>query len=140
MEPTDKDALQTKLFLLLQTDQYSTALGLAESSHDRAYEYERAYSLYRLQRESEAADVLGEIKKQGGDDRGVCHLEAQLVSVEAISICIASCLSPVLILQNYRQGAYQNAFDLYNQLLDTAEPASHFRVTPSLMLIPKSAF
>jgi hypothetical protein len=27
--------------------------------------------------------------------------------------------------QNYRQGSYQAAFDLYNQLLDTAEPVSH---------------
>ena len=28
-------------------------------------------------------------------------------------------------LQDYRQGSYQSAFDLYNQLLDTAEPVSH---------------
>jgi len=103
LEPTDKDALQTKLFLLLQTDQYAAALALTEAASDHAYDYERVYSLYRLQRESEAAQVLDKIKKSSGHDRGVLHLEAQL---------------------SYRQGSYQNAFDLYNQLLDTVESHS----------------
>lgn len=79
LDPTDKDALQTKLFLLLQTDQYATALALTETAADHPYEYERVYSLYRLQREAEAADILDEIKKQSEDVRGVSHLEAQLV-------------------------------------------------------------
>lgn len=72
--------MQTKLFLLLQTDQYAAALSLTESSKDQAYEYERVYSLYRLQREVEATDILKEIRKRNEDDRGVSHLEAQLVS------------------------------------------------------------
>lgn len=30
--------------------------------------------------------------------------------------------SQLLFSQSYRQGNYQKAFDLYNQLLDSAEP------------------
>ncbi|KAI0042647.1 hypothetical protein FA95DRAFT_543355 [Auriscalpium vulgare] len=102
LDPKDRDALQTKLFLLLQTEQYTAALTLLEASESHSA-FERAYSLYRLQREKEAADLLDQLKHENGPDtaRGVLHLEAQL---------------------NYRQGIYQTAFDLYNQLLDTAGP------------------
>jgi signal recognition particle subunit SRP72 len=41
--------------------------------------YERAYSLYRLQRESEAQQVLSNEKASGPDDRAIQHLDAQLV-------------------------------------------------------------
>jgi len=102
LEPSDKDALQTKLFLLLQTEQYSAALTLADPT-EHAFEFGRAYALYRLHREHEAAAVLDEIKSTVGSSRGVNHLEAQL---------------------NYRQGSYQTAFDLYNDLLDSAETQS----------------
>ncbi|KAF9645922.1 hypothetical protein BDM02DRAFT_3156737 [Thelephora ganbajun] len=102
LEPADKDATQTKLFLLLQTEQYPAALSLADSA-EHAFEFGRAYSLYRLHREHEAAAVLAGIKSTAGSNRGVDHLEAQL---------------------NYRQGSYQTAFDLYNDLLDSAETQS----------------
>lgn len=81
--PHDVDALQTKLFLLLQTDQYGAALSLigdetAGSSSE--YAFEKAYSLYRLQHESEVTEAISAIKVQGDEDvRGVLHLEAQLV-------------------------------------------------------------
>ena len=46
-------------------------------------EFEKAYALYRLHRENEAAELLPLLKtSQGADevyDRGVVHLEAQLV-------------------------------------------------------------
>lgn len=78
LEPTDPDARQTKLFLLLQTEQYDAALELINSGTDEIrYAFERAYSLYRSQRESEAAEQL-EALGEGGH-RGVVHLEAQLV-------------------------------------------------------------
>ena len=96
LAPNDPDAVQTKLFLLLQTDQYAAALALTQASQskpepdtdtdaeadarDRAFE--RAYALYRLHREEEAIGVLKELKGAGSDDeseRGVMHLEAQLV-------------------------------------------------------------
>ena len=80
LEPSDKDALQTKLFLLLQTEQYSTALALADST-EHPFEFGKAYALYRLHREHEAAAVLDEIKSAVGSSRGVNHLEAQLVCV-----------------------------------------------------------
>ena len=82
LEPADKDALQTKLFLLLQTEQYSAALTLADSA-EHAFEFGRAYSLYRLHREHEAAAVLDGIKSTAGSNRGVNHLEAQLVCIIA---------------------------------------------------------
>ncbi|KAI0667031.1 hypothetical protein C8Q78DRAFT_929554, partial [Trametes maxima] len=103
LDPHDADALQTKLFLLLQTDQYAAALALI-GGEDDDHAFEKAYSLYRLHREDEATDVLKRLKAQEvEDDRGHTHLEAQLA---------------------YRQGSYQIAVDLYSQLLDTAEPDS----------------
>ncbi|OSX61426.1 hypothetical protein POSPLADRAFT_1145059 [Postia placenta MAD-698-R-SB12] len=108
--PRDPDALQTKMFLLLQTEQYMPALSLIDSLtlqgdvSSSNYEFEKAYSLYRVHREADATGVLEEIKnRDGNENRGVMHLEAQLA---------------------YREGGYQTAFDLYNTLLDTAEPHS----------------
>ncbi|KAI9441565.1 hypothetical protein H4582DRAFT_2110396 [Lactarius indigo] len=100
--PDDKDAKQTKLFLLLQTERYSDALVLLESS-DESSAFERTYSLYRLQQLDEAAQLLGKVKQGREQNRGALHLEAQL---------------------NYRQGNYQVALDLYNQLLDSSDPSS----------------
>ncbi|EIW80137.1 hypothetical protein CONPUDRAFT_90474 [Coniophora puteana RWD-64-598 SS2] len=106
LDPTDVDARNAKLFLLLQTEQYTAALELlGEGSPSDARNFERAYAYYRIQREEEAADVLGQIKGKENDDplvaRGVIHLEAQL---------------------GYRQGSYESSLELYNELLDTAEP------------------
>ncbi|KAH9856830.1 hypothetical protein C2E23DRAFT_459246 [Lenzites betulinus] len=104
LEPRDPDALQTKLFLLLQTDQYLAALALIDSvaGEENKHAFEKAYSLYRLHREDEATGVVDALKtSEPEDDRGLVHLEAQLA---------------------YRQGSYQAAVDLYNHLLDTAEP------------------
>jgi signal recognition particle subunit SRP72 len=83
LAPGDNDTIQTKLFLLLQTEQYNPALALI-GSDDKAsqYTFEQAYSLYRLQREEEAQGILETIKHaKGNEDRGVLHLEAQLVCV-----------------------------------------------------------
>jgi len=100
LDPDDQDALQTKLYLLLQTEQYAAALALIDDNGDHAFE--RMYALYRLHREDEVVSTLAELKETSNEeDRGVIHLEAQL---------------------NYRQGSYQSAFDLYNDLLDTTEP------------------
>ncbi|GLB38054.1 putative TPR-like repeat [Lyophyllum shimeji] len=102
LEPNDIDANQTKLFLLLQAEQYDAALSFIENSDQHAFE--KAYSLYRLQQEDEARQVLQEIKQQEGEeDRGVLHLEAQL---------------------SYRDGSYEEAVDLYNVLLETVDPQS----------------
>lgn len=84
MDPKDEDALQAKLFLLLQAEQYNPAIELlqvlgTEASHD----FEKAYALYRLRHESEAKELLSHIKGSrpvgGVNDRGILHLEAQLV-------------------------------------------------------------
>ncbi|KAJ3520443.1 hypothetical protein NMY22_g12755 [Coprinellus aureogranulatus] len=103
IEPQDQDALKTKLFLLLQTEQYDNALALIESGDQASTKFEKSYTLYRMHREPEARVVLEEVRAQESDHRGALHLEAQL---------------------NYREGEYQAAFDLYNRLLDTAEPHS----------------
>ena len=87
--PHDADALQTKLFLLLQTDQYGAALSLIDSGASESssgHAFEKAYSLYRLQREAEAAEAIDTLKSRNGDDvRGVLHLEAQLVRIHLIT-------------------------------------------------------
>ncbi|EJF56192.1 hypothetical protein BD309DRAFT_1022519 [Dichomitus squalens] len=113
LDKHDPDALQTKLFLLLQTDQYAAALAMADApsglpgdteSTVKDHTFEKAYSLYRLHREADASEAMKELKDRSDEvDRGVLHLEAQLA---------------------YRQGNYQTAFELYNQLLDTADPNS----------------
>ncbi|KAI0001005.1 hypothetical protein BJV77DRAFT_1096406 [Russula vinacea] len=100
--PDDNDARQTKLFLLLQTERYSDALALLGASK-RSSVFERAYSSYRLQHLDEAAHLLDGIKQGREQNRGALHLEAQL---------------------NYRQGNYQIALDLYNQLLDSSDPGT----------------
>lgn len=82
LNPVDEDALQTKLFLLLQTEQYDTALSLiADSTRGDGLDhtFEEAYAMYRLHREEEAATALCKIKGSEKDHRGVLHLEAQLV-------------------------------------------------------------
>lgn len=82
LEPHDADALQTKLFLLLQTEQYNDALNLVGNDKDKSqHAFEQAYSLYRLNNEAEARAVLKAIQDEKGEtsDRGVVHLEAQLV-------------------------------------------------------------
>ncbi|RDB20581.1 hypothetical protein Hypma_012197 [Hypsizygus marmoreus] len=106
VEPNDADAAQTKLFLLLQTEQYDAALSMVEASgkaSERAFE--RAYSLYRLKNEQEARKLVDSIKEDRGSDidRGVLILEAQL---------------------SYREGDYERAVDLYNELLETIDPQS----------------
>lgn len=82
------DAGQTKLFLLLQTEQYDTALSLINSDGvDNDHAFEQAYSLYRLQHEAEARKALEAIKEEKDDsDRGVVHLEAQLVRPRTYSL------------------------------------------------------
>jgi len=106
ISPSDPDALQTKLFLLLTTDQPAAAITLIESlsgegSSELPYTFERAYALYCLHKKDEARAALSQ-DAEGVDERGVRHLEAQL---------------------NYREGSYQAAFDIYNELLDSAPTA-----------------
>ncbi|KAI6043520.1 hypothetical protein EDC04DRAFT_2562689 [Pisolithus marmoratus] len=103
LDPTDEDALQTKLFLLLQTEQYEAALSLIgdDTSDHRAFE--KAYALYRFHKEEEASNILQRLKQTQRDQRGVLHLDAQL---------------------NYRLGSYQTSLELYNELLETADPQS----------------
>ncbi|KIK91880.1 hypothetical protein PAXRUDRAFT_830467 [Paxillus rubicundulus Ve08.2h10] len=106
LDPADKDAPQTKLFLLLQTEQYDAALSLIgdeTSGEDPDHTFEEAYAMYRLHREEDAATALAKLKETERDHRGVLHLEAQL---------------------NYRQGSYQSSLGVYNELLETADPQS----------------
>ena len=80
---SDEDTVHAKIFLLLQTEQYETALAVLDSLNTNgAREFEKAYALYRLHRESEATKVLAQLKLNNSSeavDRGINHLEAQLV-------------------------------------------------------------
>ncbi|KAG8848099.1 hypothetical protein FRB96_001286 [Tulasnella sp. 330] len=101
--PHDKEALAAKLFLLIQTDRYETALKHVEGdpvigSSEPAHLFEKSYLLYRLQKESEAEEVLREMEAEGGENsRASLHLEAQI---------------------KYRQADYEGAREIYNSLLD----------------------
>ena len=87
IDPKDRDALQTKLFLLSQTEQYAQALALIgdvnkQNDQDKeAFLFERAYTLHRLHQEGGATEVLKALKDRDDEEgnRGVTHLEAQLV-------------------------------------------------------------
>lgn len=120
MDATDEDALRAKLFLLLQAEQYDTALGVLQAlGTEQSHEFEKAYALYRLRKEPEAKEVLSHMKGSrpaGVNDRGIQHLEAQLVR-SFLDCCHYLDLTR---LQAYRQCAYQGAFDIYSQLLDSS--------------------
>lgn len=89
LEPTDTDAVQTKLFLLLQTEQYSAALSLIDGQDEHAFE--RAYSLYRLHQEEEVEELLADMKRSPSEDeRGVIHLEAQMVCIPHLRLLFLS--------------------------------------------------
>lgn len=83
--PDDKDALDSKLFLLIQTDQYEAALELIKElpgPSDSSHLFEQAYLLYRLQKEDEAAEMVKRAQEAGEYDepRALSNLEAQIVS------------------------------------------------------------
>lgn len=99
LDSSDKDALQAKIYLLLQTERYAEALSLLDTRGSLDI-YERAYTLYRLQRENEARDVLEKVKEKGEDDRGTVHLEAQLVMYSFLE---AFPLSNLLLLELQRR-------------------------------------
>jgi signal recognition particle subunit SRP72 len=90
--------LQTKLFVLLQTEQYEAALSLIDTGNKTSgpeHVFERTYSLYRVQREQEAAEGLEVLK--GDDDaedgRAALHLEAQLVGSLEDNFPVALCVT-----------------------------------------------
>ncbi|KAF8343121.1 uncharacterized protein EI90DRAFT_2903231 [Cantharellus anzutake] len=100
--PNDEDTSRTKLFLLLQTDQYKEALSLLEESQGSLRDFSKAYVLYRLRREDEAAAILSNLLQNAGSgDSGALHLDAQV---------------------KYRAGDYEGARAIYEQLLDTCPP------------------
>jgi signal recognition particle subunit SRP72 len=89
-EEIKSNALQTLLFLLLQTDQYDVALGTIESaSHSDKLEFEKAYCLYRLHEEERARELVEKLRLTEGGSVGLeqesarrlAHLEAQVVSL-----------------------------------------------------------
>lgn len=84
LDPDDPDVLQTKLWLLFKTNAYTQALD-ATQSHPDGFHFERAYALYRLQREQEAADVLVGL---AGSHRAAALLQAQIVGCALNSLRI----------------------------------------------------
>ncbi|KAJ9126340.1 hypothetical protein QFC24_002073 [Naganishia onofrii] len=101
------NALQTLLFLLLQTDQYDLALDTIESaSQSDKLEFEKAYCLYRLHEEEKAKQLVESLRQTEGGSVGLeqesarrlAHLEAQI---------------------SYRAGNYVRAEEIYNDLLST---------------------
>ncbi|KAG8749838.1 hypothetical protein FRC12_013202 [Ceratobasidium sp. 428] len=104
LTPEDADLLQTKLYLLLQTDQYPRALEIVDSmsggagSSKSSSDLEKAYILYRMHKEKEAKAIVDESKgKEDASKDGFAHLEAQL---------------------SYRLGEYEAAKEIYERILD----------------------
>ncbi|KAH8086869.1 hypothetical protein HD553DRAFT_334603 [Filobasidium floriforme] len=119
LDPKSLPAFKTLLFLLLQTDQYPTALASFEEYHhansplnpspsDNAddFEFERAYCLYRLHRGDEALKMIERMESSSTNmstmgyeteqGRKVGHLKGQIL---------------------YRAGNYSTAEQTYNDLL-----------------------
>ena len=90
LDPDDQDALQTKLWLLFKTNAYTQALDLTQSRPSE-FDFELAYALYRLQRETEGADVLTGL---GESHRAAALLQAQIVSCGLNSLGITCSHSP----------------------------------------------
>jgi signal recognition particle subunit SRP72 len=76
LDPEDADALQAQLFLLLKTSKYQEALKITDGKPEM-FRFERAYALYRMQRERDAEELL---KDADDEDRAVIFLKAQIVS------------------------------------------------------------
>jgi hypothetical protein len=103
LDPDDQDALQTKLWLLFKTNAYTQALDVTQSRPSE-FDFELAYALYRLQRETEGAGVLAGL---GESHRAAALLEAQIVSCSLNSLGIScshlsrphllSCIDKVLM-------------------------------------------
>jgi signal recognition particle subunit SRP72 len=68
-----------QLFLFLKASKYDEALKRTEKDPEQ-FKFERAYALYRLQRESEAEELLQQAD-QG--DRAVALLHAQIVRISS---------------------------------------------------------
>ena len=92
--PNDANALQTKLVILLQTDQYASASEMPvmspggnslSSSQQPSSRFERVYMLYLLHREQEAQDHLTHMSGSASG-LGAQHLDAQLVSLSSCSV------------------------------------------------------
>ncbi|KAL1747156.1 hypothetical protein HDZ31DRAFT_9994, partial [Schizophyllum fasciatum] len=93
LDPADADALQAKIYAMMEADQHAPALavlGGGDAPESTPHAYERAYCLYKLQREADATRVLDALRDQ--DDRAVLVLRAQIA---------------------YREGAYDAACALY---------------------------
>lgn len=76
LDPSDEDTLKARLWLLFKTSKYQDALELTENNAVSSFNFERAYALYRLQREDDAASLLANADES---DRAVLFLKAQIV-------------------------------------------------------------
>lgn len=116
LDPEDADALQAQLFLLLKTSKYQEALKVTDGRPEM-FRFERAYALYRVQREKEAEELLKDER-----DRAVAFLKAQIVNPIFLSLSLPRGHSPIF-WQSYRLGEYARALDIYTTLLSTSNPA-----------------
>jgi len=107
-EPSDvPEALQAKVFCLLHLEKSMEALTVLDTfpcaDATEAGGIERAYAFYRLNKEPSVVLPLLDQLERPNIGRGGMHLKAQLC---------------------YRNGMYEEAVYLYNELLDTCDVAS----------------
>lgn len=122
LDPSSTEAFKALLFLLLQTDQYATALDAIStytssaspsSSSSTAYQFERAYCLYRLHRSSEALVILSDLKKQASSSASSSSSEEPDYTSEQ-SRKLLNLEAQIL----YRAGRYQESRTIFQALLD----------------------
>lgn len=96
--PEDGDAAKCKGVALILAGKLEQALGALRPEH----RFERAYCLYRLQRNDEAAQVLGQ-EGQRQEEKGEKQLRAQLL---------------------YRQGRFREAYEAYRAMRTRGDSSS----------------
>ena len=137
--PNEDLARQTHVRVQLALEDYRTVVQAAGSR------LERAYALYKLGREKEAAALLGDVSAQEesderGDERGVNLLKAQLVRRRRLALLschmVVSHATGPSRAQAYRAEDFKTARSLYEDLLASCDPV---RLLSALLLASTSA-
>jgi hypothetical protein len=85
LHPNDIEATKCKLVALVKLGRFEEALNTLSDGAA----FERAYVLYRLKRNEEAAKVLAEVVVEPNNKVPVKNLEAQIVRCCSLSVCLS---------------------------------------------------
>ncbi|KNC99257.1 uncharacterized protein SPPG_05512 [Spizellomyces punctatus DAOM BR117] len=128
-EPSDPDAIHTKIVALIRLEQYTNALKLIDSPTIPTFlreelVFERAYCLYRANRLQDCLDLVRKqredaAKNFGSDvERSLRHLEAQVL---------------------YRFEKYDNCDQIYKELSTSAEEYEQGELRANILAVKAAA-